>query len=467
MAILGLMALVARRHGLDAVVTWTFLFLVTLNLSPFFPVRPQLFSFGCCAVMLYILERAFAGWPQRLEPKVGWLWILPAVMVVWVNAHGGVVAGFCILLPYLAGRAIELFIRKGSAAWESVRHLALVGAASLAAVVINPYGLELPLWLAHSLSLPRPEVTEWAPIKPSDPMFVPFLLLCGMAVAAFAFDRRRCDWTRAALLVPVAWQACLHVRHVAFFALLCGFWLPELLSGLASRFRGERTHMPDIVLAPWLRRSLTAVLVAVFCLQTYSLTRRVSELPVYRNMYPVDAIEFMANRGLEGRLVVSFNWAQYALAALSPEIRLQFDGRYDTCYPPKAIDRHFDFLLGEHEGRRFRHPHSGPIDGTAVLRDDEPDLVLVDRGYPEAEDNIQREIATYPDKWVLLYQDGIAQLYGRSQRFDNPESPDYLPPPDRLVSDVKHEGAVPWPALPAHATSHFVAHSLQESPSGL
>jgi hypothetical protein len=388
------------------------------------------------------------------------------LIVVWINFHGGVVAGICILSAFLGGRAIELVVRSrfaagqgiqaGAVPWKTVGHLALIGAASLGALLVNPYGYKLPLWLAQSLSLPRPEVTEWARLSLESPAFLPFVLLCILVVAAFALGRRPRDWTQYGLFLLVGWQAVSHFRHIAFFALLCGFWLPAMLVGAKARLQSrDSNRLPQITLAPWVRRAVVAALAIVCCLQSFNLVRRIRELPVYRNFYPVDALAYMAGQGLEGRLVVSFNWAQYALAALAPDVQLQFDGRYDTCYPPQAIDWHFDFLLGEHDGHRFRFPESGPLDGTKVLSVGDPHLVLVDRSYPQAVANMERETSARPDKWVLLYQDGIAQLYGRSDRYDDPNSPHYVPPPYRVVTDVTHDDLVSWPALPARGLSRF------------
>jgi hypothetical protein len=470
--ILGLMWWTSRRvvrsagGRIDPLAMWAFLFLVTLNLEGSFLIRPQLFSFVLCAVMLVLLDRGFPDSPGKLEPRFGWLWCLPPLIVVWINFHGGVVAGVCILGAHLGGRAIELVVRswksaggqssRGAYPWRTVGHLALVAVASLAATFVNPYGYKLPRWLAQSLSLPRPEVTEWAMLSPSSPAVLPFVLLCVLVLVAFLFGRRPRDWTQYALFVLVGWQAAAHFRHIAFFALLCGFWLPGMLVGVSKRLSsGDAIRFPEIALAPWLRRTVVAALAIVVCLQTVNLAGRVRELPVHRNFYPVDALAYMAGQGLEGRLVVSFNWAQYALAALAPDVQLQFDGRYDTCYPPQAIDWHFDFLLGEHEGQRFRFPESGPLDGTKVLTSGDPHLVLVDRTYPAATANMEQEIAASPQKWVLLYQDGIAQLYGRSDRYDDPQSPHFVPPPYRIVTDVTQDDSVPWPALPARGFRRF------------
>ncbi len=44
------------------------------------------------------------------------------------------------------------------------------------------------------------------------------------------------------------------------------------------------------------------------------------------------------------------------------------------------------------------------------------------------------------DEWVLLYQDQIAQLWGRATRYDDPSSPNYLPPERRRITEEPQLG---------------------------
>jgi hypothetical protein len=153
----------------------------------------------------------------------------------------------------------------------------------------------------------------------------------------------------------------------------------------------------------------------------------------------------MADHDLHGKLVVHFNWAQYALAAL-PRSRVAFDGRFRTCYPQEVIDMHFDFLYGTARKRRFRSPRSGPIDGDRVLDYRRPDLVLLDRAFQPSVEVMRRR-----DDFVLLYQDEVAQLWGRRARYDDPASPHYLAASERAISDAPQRGSVTWPAFPTRS----------------
>lgn len=460
--ILLLMAWVAQRSGVHPFVTWPLLLVVATNLQPFFPLRPQLLSFGLCAVVLAVLDRAFVDW--QTEQRVRWrlLWLLPLVTVVWVNSHGGFVAGLCIVGAYLGGRILEVMFRRRPFAWRTAYGLAAVGLACVAATFINPYGWNLHQWLAASLSQPRPEITEWLPPRPDDPTFWPWLGLLSIVTASLLATRERRDWVQIVILLLVAWQSALHLRHIAFLAILCGFWLPVHVQSALGRLRPRNAKLPVMCLSPWLRRTAVAVLVVSVSLQSYSLGRKLMELPVERNFYPVDAIQFMADSRLHGKLVVAFNWAQYAIAALAPDVTVAFDGRYDTCYPTEVVDMHFDFLLGEFGGNRCRSPQSGPVDGSRVLEYGSPDLVLLDRRYEESVAVMQAQAAKQNRAWVLLFRDRVAELWGRVDRYDDPRSPDYFPPIVRVQDPSPREGAVPWPAFPERVGDSRLSELLRE-----
>jgi hypothetical protein len=448
MGIMGAMAWLACRKGAPALSMWSLLVLVAANLHAFFPMRPQLLSFALCTMLLVCLDRGFSNWPEERRVRFRWLWPLPVIFIAWVNSHGGFVAGLCIVGTYLLGRMIELWITDRQRSSGTVLHLSLIGMACLAATLVNPYGLGIHEWLWHSWGGAPPEITEWAPTLPGKPVFWPFVTLLAVGVASLAATERRRDWTQIIILAIVAWQASLHLRHIAFVALLCGFWLPIHWHSAIRRLRPDQAgRLPIILPNVWMRLAMMAGILLGIVLQSTALARRLSEFPVLRSRYPVDAIQYMVDNRIGGRLVCAFNWAQYALAALSPEVTVGFDGRFDTCYPQEAIDVHFDFLLGD-GGPRERRPDAGPIDGRRVLEYGNPDLVLLDRRYKNCAAIMQSEAAKKKAEWTLLYSDSVAELWGRASRYDDPLSATYLPPEYRKFDVKLLEARFHWPALP-------------------
>ncbi|MDC0934920.1 hypothetical protein OAS39_01445 [Pirellulales bacterium] len=452
LGILTTMVWVARRHGVNLLTAWAWMLLIASNLQAFFPMRPQLLSFLLCSVVLVCLDRGFTRWQSHQAIDFRWLWPLPLVFIAWTNSHGAFVAGLCIVGALLAGRMIELFVRRG---WNSIGaqvHLAAIGLACLAATLVNPYGIELHSWLLQSLGEARPEITEWAPPTPGKPVFWPLVTLIAAAVVCLAATRQRRDWPQIFVLALVCWQACEHLRHIAFFALLCGFWLPAHVQSAVARLKPGKDRALAIVVPPtWFRVAMGSVLLGAITLQSMALADRLANFPVYRNQYPVDAVQYMVDHRLQGRVVVCFNWAQYAIASLAPHSQVQFDGRFRTCYPRVVADMHFDFLDGGHGGRRNRHPDSGPIDPRRVLEYGDPELILLDRKYRHARDIMEAEAAAENPEWVRLYRDRIAEVWGRTSRFGDPDGADYLPPEDRVEDPSSRSGVFHWPALPDYS----------------
>jgi hypothetical protein len=448
MTIVLAMVWIARRHGVNPLVAWTLMLVVTTNLQPFFPLRPQLFSFGLCAAVLVLLDRGFRDWQEQRQFDTRWLWCLPLVFIVWVNAHGGFVAGLGIVGAYLGGRILELLWPRKNISWSKIRHLTAIGVACVLATLVNPYGWELHRWLLASLIEPRPEITEWLPPHPSDPVFWPWLTMLSVIAVSLLGTKHRRDWLHVTILLLVIWQSALHLRHVAFVALLCGFWIPEHLQSTLRRLLPSKENSPTLSFAPWVRRVSVVALLLAIAVQSLEVDERLRDFPVDRGRFPVDAVQFMADRGLEGKLVVAFNWSQYALASLAPRITVGFDGRYDTCYPIEVVDMHFDFLLGEAGGLRNRSPHSGPIDGTRVLEFEQPDLVLIDRHYENPLAIMKAEEAKPNPTWVLLYRDRVAELWGRASKYSDSKSSAFIPLNHRVQDASPREGNIQWPALP-------------------
>ncbi len=117
--------------------------------------RPELVSLLAMAAYLASLTRA----DETGRP--GWLWLLPLVQVVWVNAHGLFVLGPVLLGLHIGGRFVASGQRPRAAGeWK---HVAGVAAAVAAACLANPYG-----WRGAVLPLELfPKITAWGGVYKS------------------------------------------------------------------------------------------------------------------------------------------------------------------------------------------------------------------------------------------------------------------------------------------------------------
>ncbi|MCA9259894.1 MAG: hypothetical protein KDA61_11870 [Planctomycetales bacterium] len=451
LSLLGLMAVAARRRGVPLLPTWVFLLLIAYNLQAFFPMRPQLLSFALFSCALYCLDRGFPEWPEGRVIRYRWLLSLPLIFAAWANSHGAFVAGLGIVGAVLAGRMVETLVAEGRQGLSTALAIGGIGLATAAATFLNPYGADLHVWLAGSLSHPRPEITEWRPPSYGKPVFWPLVALLSVSVATWVATPRRRDWTQIIVSALVAWQACLHLRHISLLALTAGFWLAPHAYSAVARLAERRARRESIAPPWWFRFAAASAILVGIVAQSISLSERLSDFPVYRDKFPVDALQFMVDHRMKGKLVAAFNWSQYAISALAPHVTVGFDGRFRTCYPQEVVDMHFDFFLGDFNGKRYRSPNSGPINPRKVLEFNSPDLVLVDRRYRTSAAVMQEEASQPHPKWTLLYSDPVALLYGRSSIYDDPHHPEFFPPEDRAVDVRLLMATFQWPALPDYS----------------
>ncbi len=122
------------------------------------------------------------------------------------------------------------------------------------------------------------------------------------------------------------------------------------------------------------------------------------------------------------------------------------DGRFDTSYSRQVLDVNLDFIMGDHPRWRNRSPETGPFRADRVLDLGEPNLALVDRQRSDCVRAIEQRT-----DWVLLYQDALAQVWGRRSIYDDASSPQYIPPSARSISDEAQVGWAAYPALPRMA----------------
>lgn len=467
--VVGIILQRAQQQRVGMLALCIVVLIVSVNMTYHWSIRPQIFSYTFFALLIAIVSWCFDSWPSRWIPvpsdrdttdvpspscaiaQLKHLWWAPGILFVWTNSHGGFVAGFCILGCYLFCRSIQAIQLWGKSGWEVARYIWCILIVTILATLLNPYGSGLHVWLLDSLGRPRPEIAEWHPPDLNSMLTIPLLLLSILWVVVLLFSRRVLHWSQLVVMSITIWQCYEHQRHVPFFAILFGLWMAPHVDDLLRRFQKDETGQFEKGVTPRMQGVLMAGLVATLLLLSVRLYDRLHELRVERNEFPVAAFQYMADQELSGKLVVTYNWSQYAIAAFCTEqegtrrMRVGFDGRFRTCYPQEVVDMHFDFVLGNGGPQaRWRGPESPPFNPLRVLEHQQPHLVLFSRYQTHAVDVMQG----VQDNWVLLYQDELAQLWGRAERYNNPADPHYLPDVQRQISDEPQNGSVPWPALP-------------------
>ncbi len=99
-------------------------------------VRPEILTYFFTAVFFYVLYKFGA------EPQKKWVWVLPFLMLLWINLHIGFVFGFLLLGAFFLENFIKGFVLKQSEQIKKTRTLFFVGLVSFLAAVLNPHFLK-------------------------------------------------------------------------------------------------------------------------------------------------------------------------------------------------------------------------------------------------------------------------------------------------------------------------------------
>ncbi len=225
LGILGLAYLESGSIKAAFVVCFAALFLASVSFGP----RTLLFGWMFLVVELGLL----AGFRRGRD----FLWALPVVFSLWVNAHGSWIIGLVVLAVVAVSGCFQ-------GTWGSIeatlwtrpqaRKLAWVSLLSTLALFVNPYGWRLVLYpfdLAFHQKLNIASVDEWKSLDFHTPRGKIVLAIIAAAILLQLIRRRRWKLHEVLFLLIGTYAALTYSRFLFLAAILI---VPLLAKDLAS-----------------------------------------------------------------------------------------------------------------------------------------------------------------------------------------------------------------------------------------
>jgi tetratricopeptide (TPR) repeat protein len=300
------------------------------------------------------------------------LWLLPLLMLVWVNVHFGFAAGLALLLVYVCLELLEAIggEARRRAAWHRLRQASgwLVSTALM--TLANPWGWGLYRALLRQERAQAQQhywIAEWAPVQLNWTSFSSALalretkgalhLMLAIAVLAGIVALLRAQWGPAILLLGAIYPTVKSIRMAAIFScvvvIVGGFVLQQAVAVFGSRIRQARIR--------WL-----AVAAAVAMLSVLAVLRSF-DLASNRHYFldnsganfgaglswwfPQRAAEFIDREKLPGEVFNTYPEGGYLAWKLGPERAVYIDGR-DTLFGVSRIQR---------QGQLLQTPSDSPL----------------------------------------------------------------------------------------------------------
>ncbi len=324
------------------------------------PVRAQLFTYLFFACALLLMDTAVRT--RRYAP----LWLLPVMMLLWCNLHGGFVAGLGGIGLYGAGQ----FLAKRP--WKPFLAPFF---ASLLIIVLNPYGFQYIQYILEAVSMPRPTIVEWLSVPQAiardglNGVPPSVLAMLALAIPLLLWRLYRRDVSGALLLGATAWMGFAHIRHLVLFAIVFTVTAPSAASRV-WQLCVERISPFLVKIAPY---AVALFLIALFWPLPQFLYRHFqnnkfftleplsyqdSTMPGF--YYPIELLRYMERQQLFGNVLCEFTWGEYFLWRLSPQsakAKVAMDGRYETVYPPDVASGFFTFNQGKQGWTEYLHAY--------------------------------------------------------------------------------------------------------------
>jgi hypothetical protein len=385
--ILGIGWLHQRRTGLDRLAGCLLLLTVALAIRPGLgAIRPQVFTYVLFLLVIIILRAATNG-------RSASLWWLVPIFAAWVNLHGGLLAGVAVVAAWLA-------IQTGMLAWRrdtsgprrgvlACKMIVPIVASSLA-LAYNPHGAGLLRFLWNTATVPRPEISEWAPLSLISLPGLAYLGLLSASICAWAASRLPRHPSLLVVHLATAVAPLLAVRHLPLFALATMILVVEHLADAANPRLAWVSQGKQPALSLQVAITSVSLILALLSFRAMQGIR----IDPSRFAFPARAVALMDRAGVEGNLVVDFDWGEYVIWHLGPRVKVSIDGRRETVYSSQALARDLDFREGRPGWR-------------ALLETSDPVAALLRRGSP-----CDLRLRSEPD-WKVAYEDPLSTLLVR------------------------------------------------------
>ncbi|MBI3968162.1 MAG: hypothetical protein HY329_21200 [Chloroflexi bacterium] len=305
--------------------------------SALWGARAHVISVLFATIFYFVLERWWAR-PSRL------VYFLPAMMVLWVNLHGGFPIGNLLIGLYLAAAVAERLGLVVGDRRRPLRQLVIALALSMVAGGVSPHGfaaLVLPFEVLTS-SIQRTYVVDWFSPNFHEMRFLPLLVLLLLPVILVGIGSYRLALTDALILVVFAALSLQSNRHSTYYAFLC---LPAIgAAGCAATAalrqaplwqwlaaRQSQTTQREVgglvpVALNWL---LILIVLVVLTPRIASVMSSAANAEAQARFFPVAAVSYLRSQGFDGRLFNAHGWGGYLIWIGYPSNGVFFDSRGD------------------------------------------------------------------------------------------------------------------------------------------
>jgi hypothetical protein len=378
-----------------------------------FLARPHVMSWLFTLVWFWILDTTeldgLVG-DRGVKEQNRQLWLLPLLMLVWVNVHGGFLIGFALLGIYWASAAYT-WARLRETPWEDAmvklrarsraKQLFIVGVFSLLATYFNPYGWRLYTHIYQYLSnhFLIDHIDEFQSPNFHGVAERCFAALMLIALVALTARVRRVRLSEGLIVLFAVYSGLYAVRNVPVSSLLLVLIAGPLLGPrLGSPFSAFLTQMKDIELNLDGHFWPIVGAVAAFSIAANggnAGSKHLMDAHFGSPRFPVEAVNRLEQDKTWGPILAPDYWGGYLIYRLYPKTRVVVDDRHDF-YGEDFLRDYVTMIHAERGWEKFLGEH-------------DVCCILVPR------DSALANLLALSRDWKEIYRDDVAVAFDKSQ----------------------------------------------------
>jgi len=370
--------------------------LVTLSSASNWLARPHVFTYVILVVWYHLLN-------QYQYREQNQLYVLPLIMVVWVNLHGGFILGLILLGVYLFGNLAQYCFAAPNDRIRSLDKTRRIGVIMIACVLVallNPYGYDtllFPFRVVQDKFL-MDSIAEYLSPNFHSNLVMPFELLLLATIAIFAVSSSKLDLIELTLIMLFGHMALFSSRHIPLFAIVAG---PVLVKQAQLAFESIDGWL--VAMLKQRMENLAAIdqstvrflwpVIAIGMVSTLAVSGTIKH--DFDSKYvPTKAVEFIQQEGITGNMFNEDEFGDYIIYATWPRYRVYIDGRTDM-YGASRVKEYltltqakegWESLMDKHQITWVFHAPTSMLSKTLLERPD----------------------------WKLLYSDKVANIFVKS-----------------------------------------------------
>jgi hypothetical protein len=419
------------RRGTNIFVAVVLVMLAASASMIHFFARPHVVSWLLTLAWFQVLDSSERNAFRAARPisgRVGtgaWLWLLPFLMLLWVNLHGGFLVAFVLLGIYwlspmllaftAASNRLEDILEKRRAG-KRARDLAAVTVLAAMATLVNPYGFRLHAHIYRYLSnrFLMDHIDEFQSPNFHGVAQKCFAILLLITLLTAAAKTRRLTMIEGVVVLFAVFSGLYASRNIPIASVLLVLVVGPLLSEAIKR-AVERSNTSSRVrrvgtglalfsarmgeIESRLRGHLWAVVAFVIFFGAVANGGKIRSTQIMSahfdsQRFPVAAVTFLEQSGGREPVLGPDYWGGYLIYRIYPRISVAVDDRHDL-YGEEFLKSYL----------KLRNVEPGWED---LLTNYHIHRVLLPRGSAPA--NMLAETA----EWKMIYEDEVGVIFVRT-----------------------------------------------------